>query len=67
MATLTLIDSDEPGDKVVIEPGREPGTFVVAAGFRQSGEPIEFRRLPDETIGSLAFGGACLTRLGPVG
>ena len=44
----------------------EPGSFVVAPGFRQSGETVEFRRLPDGTVASLAFGGGGLVRLGPV-
>jgi hypothetical protein len=64
---LTLIDSDEPSEKVRLERGSEAGTFVVAPGFRQSGEPVEFHRSADESIVSLAFGGARLTRLGPVG
>jgi CubicO group peptidase (beta-lactamase class C family) len=63
---LTLINSDEPGEKVLIERGPETGTFVVAAGFRPSGEPVEFRRLPDGTIAGLSVGGESLTRLGPV-
>jgi CubicO group peptidase (beta-lactamase class C family) len=64
---LTMIDSDQPGEKILLEPGREPGTFVVAPGVRQSGEPVEFRRLADDTIASLALGGASLVRLAPVG
>jgi hypothetical protein len=66
---LTMIDASDPSDKVVIEhaPGSASGRFVVAPGVRQSGETVEFRRRPDGAIASLAIGGACLVRLGPLG
>jgi hypothetical protein len=64
---LTMIDASDPGDKVVIEHVPGSGRFVVAPGVRQSGETVEFRRLPDGAIASLAIGGACLVRLGPLG
>jgi D-alanyl-D-alanine carboxypeptidase len=63
---LTLIDPAYQDEKVLIERGAEPGTFVVGPGFRQSGEPLEFRRLTDGTIAGVMFGGEGLTRLGPV-
>jgi CubicO group peptidase (beta-lactamase class C family) len=64
---LTMIDTSEPSEKVVLNRTGEPGSFVVAPGVRQSGETVEFRRLADGTVASLAFGGASLVRLGPVG
>jgi CubicO group peptidase (beta-lactamase class C family) len=63
---LTMIDTSQPDDKVVIHRAAEPGSFVVAPGVRQSGEPVEFRRLPDGTVASMAFGGGSVVRLGPV-
>ena len=63
---LTMIDATDPSDKVVIKRAAGSGSFVVAPGVRQSGETVEFRRLPDGAIASLAVGGACLVRLGPL-
>ena len=42
------------------------GTFVVAPGFRASGEPVVFRRLPDGRVVGLLFGGGSFVRLDPV-
>ncbi len=63
---LTLIDTSEPSEKVLLNRAGEPGSFVVAPGVRQSGETVEFRRLADGTVASLAFAGGGLVRLGPV-
>ena len=63
---LTLIDMSDPADKVVLNRAGEPGGFVVAPGVRSSGEAVEFRRLPDGSVASLAYGGGRLVRLGPV-
>ena len=65
---LTLIDTSDGSDKVPLEPverAGEPRTFVVAPGFRQSGETVEFRSLPDGKVASLLLGGAALVRLNP--
>ena len=63
---LTLVDTSEPGEKIPLERGAEPGTFVAASGYRPSGEPVEFGRRPDGTVESLFFGGGLLLRLDPV-
>jgi CubicO group peptidase (beta-lactamase class C family) len=63
---LTLVDVAEQGEKVPVERGSQPGSFVVAPGYRQSGEPVEFRRRPDGAVVSLLFGGGSLLRLDPV-
>jgi len=64
---LTLLDASEAEQPVVLERSGEPGGFVVAPGFRQSGEPVEFRRQPDGRVVSLLVGGGSLVRLDPVG
>ena len=63
---LAMIDTSDPSDGAVLDRAAEPGSFVVAPGVRQSGEPVEFRRLPDGTVASLGLGGGSLVRLGPV-
>lgn len=63
---LTLVDSQAPGEQVTLEPGSHPGTFVVAAGFRQSGETLSIRRRADGTVVSMLLGGGTLVRLDPV-
>jgi CubicO group peptidase (beta-lactamase class C family) len=63
---LTLVDVAEQGEKVPVERGSQPGSFVVAPGYRQSGEPVKFRRRPDGAVVSLLFGGGSLLRLDPV-
>jgi CubicO group peptidase (beta-lactamase class C family) len=62
---LTLLDVSEPGQPVVLDRAGEPGSFVVAPGFRESGEPIEFRRLPDGRVTGLMLGAGSLVRLDP--
>jgi hypothetical protein len=64
---LALLDVSEPGQPVTLERAGEPGSFVVAPGFRESGEPVEFRRLPDGRVVGLLFGGGSFVRLDPVG
>ena len=63
---LTLIDTSMPDEKVPLDRAAEPGSFVAAPGYRQSGEPVEFGRRPDGAVESLAFGGGSLVRLDPV-
>ncbi len=57
----------QPGQPVALEPAAEPGSFVVAPGFRESGQPAVFQRLPDGPVVALVFGGGSLVRLDPVG
>jgi D-alanyl-D-alanine carboxypeptidase len=63
---LTLIDTSEPDEKLPLDRGAEPGTFVAAPGYRSSGEPVKFGRRPDGTVESLFYGGGLLLRLDPV-
>lgn len=62
---LALLDAAEPGQPIAVAVG-EPGSFVVAPGFRESGEPVEFLRRPDGRVVALLFGGDSLVRLDPV-
>jgi CubicO group peptidase (beta-lactamase class C family) len=61
-----LIDTSEPDEKIPLDRATEPGRFVVAPGYRQSGEPVLFGRRPDGTVVSLQFGGGSMVRLDPV-
>jgi CubicO group peptidase (beta-lactamase class C family) len=63
---LTLVDTSAPDEKVPLDRGSEPGSFVAAPGYRSSGEPVNFGRRPDGTVESLSFGGGLLVRLDPV-
>jgi CubicO group peptidase (beta-lactamase class C family) len=63
---LTLTHTSEPDEKIPVDPGTEPGSFVAAPGYRPSGEAVEFGRRPDGTVESLFFGGGLLVRLDPV-
>ena len=60
---LVIVQGD---DTVPLEPGRETGSFVVAPGFRPSGEPLVFRRRPDGTVTGMLTGAGTLVRLDPV-
>ncbi len=55
-----------PGETVPMERGSEPASFVVAPGFRQSGEPVVFQRRADGAVTSMMLGGGSLVRLDPV-
>jgi CubicO group peptidase (beta-lactamase class C family) len=58
-----------PGDPVQImplQPADDPDRFVVALGFRDSGETVRFRRLPGGQVASVFVGSATLLRLDPV-
>jgi CubicO group peptidase (beta-lactamase class C family) len=57
---------DGPGEIMPLEQGSDPGSFVVAPGFRQSGEPLVFRRREDGAVTSMLIGGGSLVRLDPV-
>jgi D-alanyl-D-alanine carboxypeptidase len=62
----TLVDTSAPGQKILLDRAAEPGGFIVAPGYRQSGEPVRFGRRPDGTVVSLQLGGGSLVRLDPV-
>jgi len=63
---LTLVDTSMPDEKIPVDRGAEPGTFVAAPGYRPSGEPVVFGRRADGTVETLFFGGGLLVRLDPV-
>jgi CubicO group peptidase (beta-lactamase class C family) len=60
---LTFIDPEEPGWQPTLMPTGDPATFVVGPGYRQSGEPVIFRRLPDGRVHSVFLADGTLRRL----
>jgi len=65
-ATLTVVASDRPGETMAVERGSEADSFVVSPGFRESGEPLVFKRRADGRVSSMLIGGGSLVRLDPV-
>ncbi|HSR85438.1 MAG TPA: serine hydrolase domain-containing protein [Streptosporangiaceae bacterium] len=63
---LSAVDGSGPGEIMPLERDSEAGSFVVAPGFRQSGEPLVFQRRSDGAVTSLLMGGGSLVRLDPV-
>jgi len=63
---LVIVEGPGPGETILVERGSEPSSFVVAPGFRQSGEPVIFRRRADGVVMSMLFGGDSVVRLDPV-
>lgn len=63
---LALVEGSGPGETVPLERGSGPASFLVAPGFRQSGEPVVFQRRADGTVTSMVLGGGSLVRLDPV-
>ena len=63
---LTIVEGSGPGETVPLERGTETAGFVVAPGFRQSGEPVVFRRRADGAVTSMLLGGGSLVRLDPL-
>lgn len=63
---LAVVEGDGRGEIMPLDRGNEAGSFVVAPGFRQSGEPLVFRRRDDGAITSMLMGGGSLVRLDPV-
>jgi CubicO group peptidase (beta-lactamase class C family) len=63
---LAFLTPNLPGQAVPLRPTGEPDTFVVGPGFRDSGETVRFRRLPDGRVASARFASATLLRLDPV-
>jgi len=60
---LAVVEGDQT---MPLEPALEAGSFVVAPGFRGSGEPVVFRRRPDGAVTSMLTGAGTLVRLDPV-
>jgi hypothetical protein len=65
-AKLAVVEGDGPGETIPLERGSEADSFVVAPGFRESGEPLVFQRRADGTVASMQTGGGSLVRLDPV-
>ncbi|MGN6791349.1 MAG: serine hydrolase domain-containing protein [Streptosporangiaceae bacterium] len=63
---LAIVEGSGPGETVPLERGSKPGSFVVAPGFRQSGEPVVFARRDDGAVTSMLIGAGSLVRLDPV-
>jgi CubicO group peptidase (beta-lactamase class C family) len=63
---LSAVEGSGPGEIMPLEPDSQAGSFVVAPGFRQSGEPLVFQRRLDGTVTSILMGGGSLVRLDPV-
>jgi len=63
---LAIVEGPGPGETILVERGSEPGSFVVAPGFRQSGEAAVFLRRADGVVTSVLFGGGSFVRLDPV-
>ena len=63
---LAIVEGSGPGETLLVERGSEPGSFVVAQGFRQSGEPVVFQRRADGAVTSMLIGGGSVVRLDPV-
>jgi hypothetical protein len=63
---LAIVEGSGPGETVPLDNAAEPGSFVAAPGFRQSGEPVSFQRRTDGAVTSMLIGGGSLVRLDPV-
>jgi D-alanyl-D-alanine carboxypeptidase len=63
---LAVIDPADPEWQPTLEPSDDPDRFVVAAGWRESGEPAIFERHPDGQVRRLVLGPQSLARLDPV-
>jgi CubicO group peptidase (beta-lactamase class C family) len=63
---LALIDPDTPEWLPVLEPTEIPDRFVVSAGWRESGEPVIFRRASGGEVTGVTIGPFSLVRYGPV-
>jgi hypothetical protein len=60
---LAVVEGDGPGEIIPLERGSEADSFVVAPGFRESGEPLVFQRRADGTVTSMQVGSGSLSRL----
>jgi CubicO group peptidase (beta-lactamase class C family) len=60
---LVFVSMQDPAWQPELEPADDPDTFMVAPGLRQSGERVQFRRLPDGQVASAVMGSGTLLRL----
>jgi hypothetical protein len=63
---LVFIDADQPTWRPTITPTDDPDVFVVEPGFRESGEQVRFRRLPDGRVAAVFLAAFTLIRLDAV-
>jgi hypothetical protein len=63
---LVFIDADQPTWRPTIAPTDDPDIFLVEPGFRESGEEVRFRRLPDGRVASVFLAAVTLVRLDPI-
>jgi D-alanyl-D-alanine carboxypeptidase len=63
---LVFVDADQPTWRPTIAPTDDPDVFLVEPGFRESGEQVRFRRLPDGRVVSVFLAAVTLVRLDPV-
>jgi CubicO group peptidase (beta-lactamase class C family) len=63
---LMFVEGDSPAERIVLERGREPGTFSVAPGSALAGEPVVFHRGPGGAVISMELSIGTMLRLGPV-
>jgi hypothetical protein len=60
---LIFLSAEDPTWRPELQPADDPDTFTVGPGFRQSGEPVRFRRLPDGRVTWFVAGGGTMLRL----
>jgi CubicO group peptidase (beta-lactamase class C family) len=60
---LVFMNPDEPRWRLELLPTSDPFRFTVGAGYRESGEPVEFHRLPDGRIDSVFLADGTWRRL----
>jgi len=63
---LTIVDPEMAAWRPTLAPTDDPDVFVVEPGWRQSGEPVIFRRLADGRVTSVNFASSTSVRLHPV-
>jgi hypothetical protein len=63
---LVFVEPGSTHELTEIEPAGTPDTFTAAAGNRNSGETVRFRRLASGRVESVFVGSATLLRLDPV-
>jgi CubicO group peptidase (beta-lactamase class C family) len=64
--TLIFIDPEAPSWRPALLPTGDPYRFTVGAGYRESGEPVVFHKLPDGRIDSVFLADGTWRRLGHV-
>jgi len=60
---LTCLTPDDAHWRPTLSATEDPDAFVVGPGFRESGEPARFERLPDGRVRSVYLGGQTWWRL----